>query len=102
MGTDTSAVLSALDEAISKITKVSGAGAELDKIYVSPECQRVLENAEKLAKSEGDEYVSVEHITEAILICPRSRYARYSVREEYQNPPSRLSLKSENNARHGR
>ena len=42
MGTDTSAVLSALDEAISKITKVSGAGAELDKIYVSPECQRVL------------------------------------------------------------
>ena len=70
MGVDTEAVLSSLDDAISKITKVGGGGAELDKIYVSQDCQRVLENAEKLAKSEGDEYVSVEHIAMAIFDLP--------------------------------
>ena len=70
MGVDTEAVLSSLDDAISKITKVGGGGAELDKIYVCADCQRVLENAEKLAKSEGDEYVSVEHIAMAIFDLP--------------------------------
>ena len=58
MGVDCNAVLSELDTAISALPKVGTAS----EVYLSPEADRVLNAAEKAAKSMGDEYVSVEHI----------------------------------------
>ena len=58
MGVDCNAVLAELDTAISALPKV-GQNAE---VYLSSETSRVLNAAEKAAKSMGDEYTSVEHL----------------------------------------
>ena len=68
MGMDNNAILASLDDAISSLTKVSGGSS--DKIYLSQDCERALNDAERIADKSGDEYVSVEHITEAILDKP--------------------------------
>ena len=61
-GTDTDKLLAMLDSAIGKMPAVSGSGREPDKIYVSPVTDKILSGAERLASSQGDEYVSVEHV----------------------------------------
>ena len=58
MGVDCNAVLSELDTAISALPKVGGQ----PQVYVSNETSRILNAAEKAAKSMGDEYLSVEHL----------------------------------------
>ncbi len=58
MGVDCNELLSELDTAISALPKV-GEGAQ---VYLSTEGDRVLNAAEKAAKSMGDEYISVEHL----------------------------------------
>ena len=58
MGVDCNELLSELDTAISALPKV-GEGAQ---VYLSTEGDRVLNAAEKAAKSMGDAYVSVEHL----------------------------------------
>ncbi|MCL2352363.1 MAG: ATP-dependent chaperone ClpB [Firmicutes bacterium] len=70
MNADADAALSMLDAAIARIPGVSGPGREPDKVYVSMAADRVLAEAERQAKSFGDEYVSVEHIFLAILEKP--------------------------------
>ena len=61
-GVDTDKLLAMLDSAISKMPAVSGSGREPDKIYISPVTDKILSGAERLASSQGDEYVSVEHV----------------------------------------
>ena len=61
-GADTDKLLAMLDSAIAKMPAVSGSGREPDKIYISPVTDKILAGAERLADSQGDEYVSVEHI----------------------------------------
>ncbi len=58
MGVDCNAVLSELDTAISALPKVGGDA----QVYLSQEASRVINAAEKAAKSMGDEYLSVEHL----------------------------------------
>ena len=58
MGVDCNAVLAELDTAIAQLPKV-GEGGE---VYLSAETSRILNAAEKAAKSMGDEYTSVEHL----------------------------------------
>ena len=58
MGVDCNTVLAELDTAIAALPKVSG---DYD-VYLSREADRVLQAAEKSAKSLGDEYLSVEHL----------------------------------------
>ena len=50
------------EKAVKSKPRVSGAGFDPEKIYVSQSLSKVLIAAEKLAKSMQDEYVSVEHI----------------------------------------
>ncbi len=57
MGTDCDGILSELDTLISKLPKVSGG-----ELYPSRETSNVLQYAEKAAKEQRDEYISVEHI----------------------------------------
>jgi len=47
---------------LDKLPRVSGSGAALDQIYVTPRLQALLASAEREAKRLKDEYVSVEHI----------------------------------------
>ena len=61
-GTDTDKLLAMLDSAIGKMPAVSGSGREPDKIYISPVTDKILSGVERLASSQGDEYVSVEHV----------------------------------------
>ena len=66
-GIDTDNLLALLDGAISKIPAVSGSGREPDKIYISPVTDKIFNEAERLANSMRDEYVSVEHVMLAIF-----------------------------------
>ena len=66
MGVDCNAVLAELDTAISKLPKV---GSNSDA-YLSPEATRVLNAAEKAAKSMGDSYISVEHLMIGLFAAP--------------------------------
>ena len=72
MGISHDSVLSAVDEAIRKIPGVTGSGREPDKIYVSPETDRIMAAAEKEAARLKDEYVSVEHVLLAMFDHPTS------------------------------
>jgi ATP-dependent Clp protease ATP-binding subunit ClpB len=65
-GGDRNGMMSALKKAISLFPKVSGTGYSSDQIYVSPATDNAFNYAEKLAKENGDEYVSVEHIMLAL------------------------------------
>ncbi len=70
MGVDTNAFLGALNNKLENIPRVTGSGREPGRIYVSPECDKVLLAAEKSAASMGDEYVSVEHIFLSLMEKP--------------------------------
>ncbi len=61
-GVDTDNLLALTDAAISRIPAVSGSGREPDKIYISPVTDKILNEAERLANSMKDEYISVEHV----------------------------------------
>ncbi len=67
MGVDTDNFLALLDGAIGRIPAVSGSGREPDKIYISPVTDKIFSEAERLANSMRDEYVSVEHVMLAIF-----------------------------------
>ncbi len=66
-GADCDSLLAMLDAAIRKIPAVSGSGREPDKIYISPVTDKILSEAERLANSMRDDYVSVEHIMLAVF-----------------------------------
>ncbi len=67
MGKSPDELLSEIDTLIRKIPAVSGAGREPDKVYISPLTDKILTAAERLADSQKDEYVSVEHIMLSIF-----------------------------------
>ncbi len=62
MDVDVAQALGLLDRMIRRLPSVSGPGREPDKIYVSPQVEKILLEAEKQAKEFRDEYVSAEHI----------------------------------------
>ena len=66
-GVDTDNMLALLDGAINKIPVVSGSGREPDKIYISPVTDKIFNEAERLANSMRDEYISVEHLMLALF-----------------------------------
>lgn len=73
MGKDRNGFLSAIEQAISNIPKVTGSGRDPDKVYVSGDVDRTLADSEDQAKHMGDEYVSVEHIMLALFDTANSR-----------------------------
>lgn len=60
-----------LKSLIDSIPSVTGPGRESGKIYVSPDVDRVLAEAENQAERMKDEYVSVEHIAISLLDNPK-------------------------------
>ncbi len=76
MGIDGAALLGAVNSAIDAIPVVTGSGREPGSVYVAPDTDRILVAAEKDAKAQGDEYVSVEHIFTAMLEKPNAALSR--------------------------
>src|SRR5215204_4325277 len=65
-GGNSRAALAAVEAALAKIPKVSGAGA--GQVYLSPALARVFDQAEKVAEKAGDSYVTVERLLLAIAL----------------------------------
>lgn len=77
------AIKNELSTMIAQLPKVTGAGREADKIYISPETDQALNRAEEVAKSMKDEYVSVEHLFLALMDCSNENlkkiFSRYHI-----------------------
>jgi ATP-dependent Clp protease ATP-binding subunit ClpB len=56
-----------VDQEVERLPRVSTAGEEGDRVYVSGRLNRVLSRAEDLAKEMHDDYVSVEHLLLALV-----------------------------------
>ncbi|MFY9739460.1 MAG: ATP-dependent chaperone ClpB [Candidatus Cybelea sp.] len=61
-GADPKALARQVDEAIGKLPRLSGAGADSAQVTLSPELARIMSAAENEAKALQDDYVSVEHV----------------------------------------
>src|SRR6266545_1566137 len=55
-----------LEQALSRMPRVSGPGAQGSQVYISPRVNEVLTGAETQAQRMKDEYVSVEHLLLAL------------------------------------
>lgn len=58
---------SALEQAVERRPRVSGPGIEAGKVYVTQRLQKLFIQAEDEAKRLKDEYISVEHLTLALI-----------------------------------
>ncbi len=63
----------ALTDALGRIARVSGPGREADKVYISPDLEKALLEAESRAKQMKDEYLSVEHLFLGLTGKPNAR-----------------------------
>ena len=72
-GMSADALRAALTDAVSRIARVSGPGREADKVYISPDLEKALVEAEAAAKQMKDEYLSVEHLWMGLCAKPNSR-----------------------------
>ena len=54
LGVDVDRFLSSVDEAVRALPKVSGSGREPDKVYISRETDKILTEAERLARKNQD------------------------------------------------
>jgi ATP-dependent Clp protease ATP-binding subunit ClpB len=61
-GVNVEALHRALAQELDRLPKVSGTGAPMDQIYLTPRLQKLLTRAEDEAKRLKDEYISVEHV----------------------------------------
>ncbi len=61
-GADPKAIQRRVDEAIGRLPRLSGAGADNAQVTLSPELARVMSVAENEAKALQDDYTSVEHV----------------------------------------
>ena len=61
-GADPKALARRVDEAIGRLPRLSGSGADSAQVTLSPELSRIMDVAEKEAKALQDDYVSVEHV----------------------------------------
>jgi ATP-dependent Clp protease ATP-binding subunit ClpB len=65
-GANPSALVQRLQQAVERLPRVSGGGAQAGQVYISPRVNDVLTQAEAEARRMKDEFVSVEHILLAL------------------------------------
>ncbi len=73
MGMNADGLRKAVTDGLGRIPRVSGPGREADKVYISPEVEKALLEAESRAKQMKDEYLSVEHVWLGICAKPNNR-----------------------------
>ncbi len=66
-GVDANGVRTAALRFIEGMPRVSGSGREAGKIYISPDLDKALSEAEAMAERMKDDYVSVEHLLMALI-----------------------------------
>ncbi len=71
-GASVDALQNLLKDALGRIPRVSGPGREADKVYISPDLDKALNNAEARAKQMKDEFISVEHVWLGITSAPNA------------------------------
>lgn len=67
LGKNPEQILQYLQAEIGKLPRVTGAGRDPEKVYITPALDTVLTQAETQASAMGDEFVSVEHLFLAML-----------------------------------
>ncbi len=75
IGAQPDAIALSLQQAVERLPKVGGSGADPEKIYISHHTEQALNEAQRQAEQMRDDYVSVEHIVLGILA-----YAQENVR----------------------
>ncbi|MDE6733565.1 MAG: ATP-dependent chaperone ClpB [Oscillospiraceae bacterium] len=75
MGVDANAFKQAALKYVEGMSRVSGSGREVGKIYVSPDLDKAFAEAEAIAERMKDDYVSVEHLLLALVEKPDSGVA---------------------------
>jgi ATP-dependent Clp protease ATP-binding subunit ClpB len=65
LGISLEEIKASVNKALEKIPQVEGQGA--GQVYLSPEMARILEQVEKIAQKEGDSFVTVERLLQAML-----------------------------------
>jgi len=70
IGIDQSALKKTVEDALSRLPRVTGGGREADKVYVTQELDDALNEAEAQADKMKDEYISVEHLFLGLLNKP--------------------------------
>ena len=78
MGKQPEEIKSRLETMISRLPKVTGAGREPDKIYISSDVERALVAARDRAQRMKDEYLSVEHLFLGLLEKPTRAKVEFS------------------------
>ncbi len=66
-GVDCEMMKNSVLKLIEAIPRVTGSGRDMNTVYISTDCERVLNAAESEAKRMGDEFVSVEHFVIALI-----------------------------------
>ena len=93
-GFNVSALRQGLKDSLGRIPRVSGSGREPGKVYISPEVEKALLEAEKTAEQMKDEYLSVEHIWMGICAKPSASVQKLLRSLGYQ-PEAFLKVLSE-------
>lgn len=70
MGVNLPGFQSAVEQMLGRFSRVSGGSDQPDQVYVSPDLNAALNDAEKRAEKMGDSYVSVEHLFLGLLSKP--------------------------------
>ncbi|MCQ2457562.1 MAG: ATP-dependent chaperone ClpB [Clostridia bacterium] len=83
-GISADALESALKDSLGRIPRVSGPGREPGKVYISPELEKALLEAEQTAERMKDEYLSVEHVWTGICARPSANVKKILDRIGYR------------------
>ena len=62
LGKDAAIIAGSLERVIGKLPRVTGSGRDMNTVYISQSLDKLLNGSEAIAKSMGDEFVSVEHV----------------------------------------
>ena len=81
---DAEAFSAALQETLGRMPRVSGPGRDPNQVYITPELDKALQEAEARAKQMKDEYLSVEHLWLGICARPNKAVAELLKRFNYK------------------
>ena len=93
MGVDVNQLAFDVKQAVSSLPGVTGSGVEQGKIYISADVNTILAKAESIASSMKDEYVSTEHIIQAIIESPDTKVSGILKKHNIRKPDFLKAMK---------
>ena len=83
-GMNTEVLRRELEDSLNRTPRVTGSGREPGKVYIAPELEKALLEAEKTAQQMKDEYLSVEHVWIGLCAKPSAAVSRILKGMSYQ------------------